>query len=188
MFELGKVSFKQVEKELRGRSFAILGTISRDYRPHSTGVVYSVSARTDPLAFYVTTRTNNKKVRNIRANPNVSLVVPLSRRLLSFIPPYCIQFQGTASILEASNEEAIHVFESSRILRMILKTEFAIVAKAGGDPCFIRISPDPTIFTYGLGTPVWRLSSSAGAAMSKVTIPMERLVQHPSETSSVTED
>jgi hypothetical protein len=35
-----------------------------------------------------------KKPRNISANPNVALVVPLPGRLLSFLPPPCIQFQA----------------------------------------------------------------------------------------------
>ncbi len=175
------VSFGQVEKELRGRTFGILGTISPDHRPHSTGVVYGVSTPLAPLAIYVTTRTSNKKVRNVRANPNVSFVVPLSRRLLTFIPPYCVQFQGTAEILEASDNKAVKVFQSSYFLRTILQTELAIVSKAGGEPCFIRVSPDPTIFTYGLGIPIWKLKRKAGVAMSKVSIPVERLTRPQSD-------
>ncbi len=184
--ELGKVSFEQVERQLRDRNFGVLGTVSMDYRPHSTGVVYGVSRPADPLSFYATTRKDNKKVRNLRANANVSFVVPLSRRLLTFVPPCCIQFQATADILEASNEKAIGVFQSSRFLQVILQTELEIVSRAGGEACFICIVPDPTIFTYGLGIPVWRLRAKADSAMSKVSIPAERLTRHATQSGPVT--
>ncbi len=46
------------------------------------------------------TRRHLKKARNVVANPNVAMAVPLTRRLLWFVPPPCLQFQGTAEILD----------------------------------------------------------------------------------------
>jgi len=64
------------------------------------------------------TQTGTKKIRNIAANPNVSFVVPLSRRFLTSIPPSCIQFQETGEILEAKDKAAIQAFTTSYVLRM----------------------------------------------------------------------
>ncbi len=168
----GKVNFQQLERELRRKHFGILSTVTADNRSHSTGVLYGVSPVKRPLAVYITTRSGNRKIRNIRANPNVSFVVPLPHRVLGFVPPSCIQFQGTAEVREFSDGEAVETFRSSRFLRMILRVESEIASHEAA--CFIRITPDPVLFTYGLGVPVWRLRGRAGQAASRVSIPPER--------------
>jgi len=170
-----KTAFEQIERELRKKNFGILGTVSTDGRSHSTGVMYAVSSQDEPLKIYVVTRTRNKKVRNIAKNPNVSFVVPLSRRLLSFVPPSCIQFQGTARIVDATDKAAIRAFESSYVLRMILRLESDIVTQHDDQACFIKISPDPTVFTYGLGISPLELGRRAAHAAAKVQIPSELL-------------
>jgi hypothetical protein len=70
-----------------------VATVTEDGRPHAT-VVYAVSPLDEPLCLYVTTNARNKKVANVRANPDVAFVVPLSRPILTGLPPACIQFQG----------------------------------------------------------------------------------------------
>lgn len=73
-----------------------------------------------------------------------------------------------------SDETAIRTFQSSYFLRMILRTEHGIVEKGSGEACFILVTPDPVIFTYGLGVPVWKLRSRALDASAKVEIPAHR--------------
>jgi Pyridoxamine 5'-phosphate oxidase len=82
-----RVTAELVLRHLEQRHFAVLSTISRENRPHSTGVNYGVSRPGRNLALYVMTRTHLQKARNIAQNPNVSLVVPLTSRLLWFLPP-----------------------------------------------------------------------------------------------------
>jgi nitroimidazol reductase NimA-like FMN-containing flavoprotein (pyridoxamine 5'-phosphate oxidase superfamily) len=70
-----KVTFNQVEREFRKMSFGILGTLSRKGQSHSVGVLYGVSPPNKPLALYVMTGRDTRKVRNIANNPNVSFAI-----------------------------------------------------------------------------------------------------------------
>lgn len=88
-----RVTFEMVLRELRKRHFAVLSTADAEGRPHAVGVEYGVSPQGTDI--YVMTRKHLKKARNISVNSKVSLVVPLTRRLLWFLPPPCIQFNGT---------------------------------------------------------------------------------------------
>jgi hypothetical protein len=166
-------TFDTVERALRRRSFATLSSLTVDERPHATGVVYAVSVPGDPLSLFVTTNVTNKKVANIRAHPNVAVVVPLSRRLLPELPPACLQFQGVAEVLDGSDPAAVRAFQSTLFLRTILRTEHRIVA-TGGRICFLRIRPEPVIFTYGLGRSLLWLRRHAGQGAQRVPIPSER--------------
>lgn len=49
---------------------------------------------------YVMTRRHLRKARNIAHNARVSLVIPLTRRILWFLPPPTIQLQGHAELLD----------------------------------------------------------------------------------------
>ena len=88
------MTFDRVVAALRGRDFGVLSTVTPGGRPHSVGVVYGVSLLGRPFQLCVMTRRSLRKARNVVENPNVSFVVPLTRRLLWFLPPACIQFQG----------------------------------------------------------------------------------------------
>lgn len=166
-----KPSYEIVEKEIRRRTFGVLSTVSRDRRPHSTGVVYGVSSREGPFALYVTTNRDNKKARNINRDPNVAFTIPISRRFLKFLPPNCVQFQGTAEIVSFEDEDARNAFSQSLVLRKILKLE---EEHAGPKAVFIRIRPDSTVHTYGLGSSLIGLLRNI-RAQSRVKIPSSRL-------------
>lgn len=168
-----RVDFREIEHELRRRTFGILSTTSRTGRPHSTGVLYGVSSLGMPLRIYVMTQRKTKKVRNISSNPNVSFVVPLSRRLVSLVPPNCIQFQGTADVVDGGDRAATNAFTTSYILSMMLQVSSRIDARLG-EVCFIRVTPDPVIFTYGLGLSFWQLRKHIEHAGSRVEVPPER--------------
>jgi hypothetical protein len=166
--------FELVERTLRRQTFCALSTVAENGHPHATGVVYAVSPRGEPLILYVTTRTTTRKVRNIRAHPDVAIVVPVSRRLLPGFPPRAVQFQGTATVVPSEHDGALRAFESSWFLRRILVTEQRIVAE-GGDVCFIRIHPHPTVFTYGIGMSVWDTMRRPRSAIGRERIPDDRL-------------
>ena len=118
---LVKVTFKRVEEELHKRSFGVLGTVSRGGRSHSVGILYGVSPPNKPLILYIMTDKKSKKAGNIANNPNVSFTIPLFRRLLQFIPPNCIQFQGTAEIIPIIDEGGQQAFRGSMVLREMLR-------------------------------------------------------------------
>jgi hypothetical protein len=166
-------TFDAVERVLRKRRFATLATVTGDGRAHATGVVYAVAPPGEPLRLYVTTNARNKKVANIRANGNVAVVVPLSRAVVSVLPPACIQFQGRAEVVDGTDEGALRAFGSTWFGRTILKTEHRIVA-GGGRLCFLRIDPDPVLFTYGFGMSLLTLRRHAGEGASRLQLPAGR--------------
>jgi hypothetical protein len=161
--------FEAVERTLRHHTFGTLSTVSVRGRPHATGVVYAVSAPSEPLTLYVTTRTTTRKVRNIRAHPDVAFVVPVARRFARGFPPAVIQFQGTATVVPGDDGLALRAFESSWFLRRILVAEQRIVTQ-GGDLCFICVSPDSVVFTYGIGMSLWHNVRRPREAMGRVKI------------------
>lgn len=167
------IAFQGVEKALRRRTFGTLSTLTKQGAPHATGVVYAVSARDEPLIFYVTTRTTTRKVRNIKAHNAVAFVIPVPRRFLPVFPPRAIQFQGTATVVPADDANAVRAFSSSWFLRRILATEQRIVTE-GGDLCFIRIRPARMLFTYGMGMSVLGNLRHPRAAIGRVAIPAGR--------------
>jgi nitroimidazol reductase NimA-like FMN-containing flavoprotein (pyridoxamine 5'-phosphate oxidase superfamily) len=76
------VTFEPVLAHLRNIHFVVISTSDDQGTPHSAGVNYGVTRPDRELAIYVMTRQHLRKARNITQNPNVSLVVPLPRRLL----------------------------------------------------------------------------------------------------------
>lgn len=167
------ISFGRVESALRQRTFGTLSTLTDQGTPHATGVVYAVSAPGEPLALYVTTRTTTRKVRNLRAHPEVAFVVPVPHRFIPAFPPRAIQFMGTATAVAADDKGANRAFESSWFLRRILATERRIVTE-GGDLCFIQIRPQDKLFTYGMGMSLLGNLRRPRGAIGRVTIPVGR--------------
>lgn len=170
----GQSGFDVVERALRRHTFGTLSTVTERGRPHATGVEYAVSVPGGQLALFVTTRTTTQKVRNIQANPDVAFVVPVPHRLIQLFPPSVIQFQGLASIVSSQDDDAVGAFKSTWFLRRILATEHRIVTQ-GGDLCFIRIRPDPTLFTYALGMSPIQNVRRPRQAIGRVAIPDDRL-------------
>ncbi len=172
----GRNRFDALLRALRRRKFGTLSTLGEQGRPHATAVIYAISPHDEPVFFYVTTRTTTRKVRNIRTRPDVAFVVFLTRLSAPMFPPRAVQFQGTAEVVAGEDEGAVRAFQSSWFLRRILSTERRIVAQ-GGDLCFIRIRPDPVIFTYGIGMTVFETMRRPKDAAGRVVIPADRLPQ-----------
>ena len=165
------LSFDTVVRELRKRDFAVLSTVTGEGRPYSVGVNYGVSLPGAQFGIYLMTRRHLKKVRNIVENPNVSVVVPVTRRLLWFLPPPSIYFQGQAEILDWQDEVGTQIFESFFIGRQILRKYKEANGRGEARICFVRITPDEEIFTYMVGYPVWEISKRMESGASRVTIP-----------------
>jgi nitroimidazol reductase NimA-like FMN-containing flavoprotein (pyridoxamine 5'-phosphate oxidase superfamily) len=165
------LGFYTVVKELRKRDLAVLSTVTEDGRPYSVAVNYGVSLTGAPFGMYLMTRRHLKKVRNIVENPNVSVVVPMTRRLLWFLPPPSIHFQGTAEILDWKDEVGTRIFESFFMGRQILRKYNAANGRGETRICFVRITPNEEIFTYMVGYPVWEMSKRMESGAARVKIP-----------------
>jgi general stress protein 26 len=168
-----RVTFGLVLSHLRKRDFAVLSTVSQEGSPHSAGVNYGVSRPGRDLVFYVMTRKHLLKARNIAQNPNVSLVVPLTRRLLWFVPPPTIQLHGRAEIVDWTDAEGTDVFRRFWMGRRILEAYRESHRRGETRICFLKITPDPVVSTYMVGCGVWELRKRMESGAAKVVIPPE---------------
>jgi uncharacterized protein YhbP (UPF0306 family) len=163
------LTYEVVLKQLRKRSFAVLSTADESGRPHAVGVEYGVSPKGDSI--YVMTRRQLKKVRNISANSHVAVTVPLTRRLLWFLPPPSIQFQGMAEILDQTDEEGIRTFNSFFMGRRILRMYEEFARRGETRVCFIRIVPAAEMSTYMVGHSIFELMRRMEVGIGKVGVP-----------------
>lgn len=131
---------RKVRKVLAKKSFATVATTSPAGRPHVAGVLYD---EVDGALWIHTMRTS-RKARSIAANPHVAVTVPF--RKLPAGPPYTVHFQGTARLVDMDDREASSLVAAGR-----LKKISAHGALDEPDGVFVRIEPNSTVHTYGLG-------------------------------------
>ena len=165
-----RVSGERVLRELRKHNFGVLSTVSAEGRPSSAGVNYGVAVTDGDVGIYVMTRRHLRKVRNILANPHVSLVVPLARRFLWFLPPATVQLTGAAEILEWRDEAGTSVFERFWMGRRMLDAYKKSRRRGEARVRFLRITPDPVVHTYMVGSSVWELRKRMESAAATVVI------------------
>lgn len=165
------LTFDRVVRELRQRDFGVLSTVTPEGRPHSVGVVYSVALPGRPFRLYVMTRRRLRKARNLVEKPNVSFVVPLTRRLLWFIPPPCVQFQGRAEVMDRDDPGGVETFRSFAMGRRILSMYEAFAKRGETGICFLRITPDPTMSTYMVGHSLRELMRRMETGIERVPVP-----------------
>lgn len=162
--------FAFVLRRLRCHHFAVLSTVGAGGLAQSAGVTYGVSAPGTSFALYVMSRTHLQKARNIVRNPSVSLVIPLPRRVLWFLPPPTIHLRGRAEILDWTDVAGATVFHRFWLGRRILARYKA--AARGGDTriCFIKITPDPVISTYMVGAKLRQLLGDMEASAGTTAV------------------
>ncbi len=134
---------RRIAKIVARRSFCVLATTSAAGRSHAAGVVYDWADG----ALYVHTMRSSRKARNVAANSRVGIVIPARR--LPVGPPFTVQFQADATVV-AMNDPEIETLVAGRRLRRTSGHG----ALDEPDGCFLRITPGPTIHTYGIGVPV----------------------------------
>jgi general stress protein 26 len=166
-----RFSFDFIEKKIRKKTFGVLTTIDIKGRPHSTGIIYAVGPPEKPFALYNIVSANYAKVRNIKRNPNVSLVVTFPHYWIRFAPSSYIMFRGTAEILPADDTDGRWAMSQTRIGRMNLQIE---AEEAGTELAYIKMIPEPTIFCYGVGIGLMEIRGDHANSAYKVTIPEER--------------
>ena len=166
-----RFTFESVEKAVRKKSFGVLTTIDTKGRPHSTGILYAVGSTDSPFALYSIVGANYAKVRNIKRNSNVSLVVTFPHYWIRFAPASYVMFRGTGTILPGDDPDGRWAMSQSRIGRMNLQT---VAEDTGTEFAYIKIVPEPTVFCYGVGYIIMELRGDIENAGYKVTIPENR--------------
>lgn len=135
-----------IRRAITRRSFCTLATASPTNRPHVAGVLYV--AEEDVL--YVNTRLGSRKARNVSANPQTFVCIPVRR--LPIGPPSSIQFGATADVVRPDDPDIEPLLRSGRLKAITSHGELDLP-----DSCFLRIRPDGKLLTYGLGLPLRRL-------------------------------
>ena len=166
-----KFDFDYVEKQVRKKTFGIISTIDSKGRPHSTGIIYAVGSPDSPFALYSIVGEKYAKVRNIKRNPKVSLVVTFPHYWIRFAPASYVMFRGTAEIVPGNDPDGHWAMSQTRIGRMNLQVE---AEEIGMDFVYIKITPEPTVFCYSLGFGLMEARGNPENLGYKVTIPKER--------------
>lgn len=136
-----------VLKGMGKRSFCTIATVSPANRPHAAGVVYVMVDRT----LIVNTERTSRKARNIAANPQVGVVIPVPRVPIG--PPSTVQFQATAEILPNDHPYVVDLLEGG-----ILKSITSHGELENPDSCFLRITPNGKLNTFGIGMSIRKLA------------------------------
>lgn len=135
-------------KEIEKWNFAVLGFTNGDTEARAAGVVYAVIDR----SLYVATSPGSWKARHIRANPNVSVTVPVQRLWIRIrkMPPAVITFSGHATVIPADEADPAVVATLLRGLEGDLS-----------DQCIIRVDPVGRFVTYGIGVSLMTMRKPA---------------------------
>jgi general stress protein 26 len=155
-----------VARQIRRQHFAVLATSDTAGSPASAGVTYGLAP--SGTVVYVMTRRHLQKARNIAANSDVSLVIPVPRRVLWSLPPATIQLRGQAQIVNWTHAEARATFSGFWLGRQILDSYHKLHQQGENRICFLRIDVDPVIRTYMVGRSLWQARTrmeSAGATV-----------------------
>jgi general stress protein 26 len=141
-----ELSSETVWKELEGELFAVLGMVTAKGKARTIGVVYIVHDRN----IYVLTGEDTWKARHIRGNPNVSLTVPIPKRIPFLpwikIPAATISFSGKALLVDAEKVD-------KEILHKLMRGQEDDLENLG-TLSVIKINPSGDFVTYGVGIPL----------------------------------
>ena len=168
---MNQFTFDFIEKKVRRKTFGVLTTIDSKGRPHSTGIVYATGPPEKPFALYSIVGAKYAKVRNIQRNPNFSLVVTFPHYWIRFAPASYVMFRGTAEILPDDNPDGHWAMSQTRIGRMNLQTT---AEEIGTELAFIKMTPEPTVFCFGVGMGVMEIRGDHANSAYKVIIPENR--------------
>jgi hypothetical protein len=112
------------------------------------------------------------KVRNIRRNPNTSLVITFPHHYLRFVPANYAMFRGISEIVGFDDVDGQWAFQQHRILRFNIASAKEETLR---NAVFIKLIPEPTLFCYGLGLSMMEIRKNHEMGNYKVKIPEARL-------------
>jgi hypothetical protein len=146
---------EQVWHELKKELFAVLGMVTARGEARTVGIVYSVHDR----KIYIATGKDSWKARHTQNNRNVSLTVPIAKRIPFLpwikIPAATITFSGKARVL-APQEVSADVLYA--LLRGLVEDEDRVASM-----CIIAVEPVGDFLTYGVGMPMMQMRDTEKA-------------------------
>ena len=138
-------TWQAISKEL----FGVLGMVTGAKESRSVGIVYIIQDR----KLYIGTGSQSWKAKHIKTNPNVSMTIPIPKRILFLpwikIPQATISFSGTAKIIPAVEAE-------KKLLQAVFR-HFAEDLEFISENCLIEVSPVDDFITYGVGIPLMKM-------------------------------
>ncbi|RME72219.1 MAG: pyridoxamine 5'-phosphate oxidase family protein [Chloroflexi bacterium] len=143
---MAHITTDQVWQEVEKQLFAVLGMVTASGEARTAGIVYVVHQR----KLYISSLKTAWKIRHIRANPSVSLTIPIHKQipLLPWIkiPAATITFSGRARILEPSDlpPEVVKPLFRGMTISPETSPPFAV----------IEVTPAGDFITYGVGVPL----------------------------------
>ena len=133
---------EQVWEAIRTDNFAVLGMVNRTGAARTVGICYVI----DDNKMYIGASRTQWKTKHVANNPEVSVTVPIARRvpLLPWIkvPATTITFSGTAGILAGDDL-------SPELVERLYRHD-----EDRSDWCAIEVTPASDFVTYGLGISV----------------------------------
>jgi nitroimidazol reductase NimA-like FMN-containing flavoprotein (pyridoxamine 5'-phosphate oxidase superfamily) len=129
--------------------FAVLGMVTRSDQARTIGIVYIVRDQ----KLYIGTGMETWKARHVSKNPDVSITVPIVKRIPIMpwikVPQATITFSGTARIIPCP--EAPHELNQAVFRHYADDKEFM------EDNCLIEVTPEGDFITYGIGIPLMQM-------------------------------
>ena len=132
--------------ELHKELFAVLGMVTAKGKARTIGVVYIIHDR----KIYILTGEDSWKARHVRQNPNVSITVPIPKRIPFLpwvkIPSATISFSGKAKVTDAEKigDEVLHALMRGQETDVEKLLTMSV----------IEIEPVGDFITYGVGIPM----------------------------------
>ena len=151
-----KITTGQVWKALEKEIFGVIGVVTAGGESRTTGIVYVVRSR----KLFFCTDSNAWKTKHLRNNPNVSMTVPIAKRIpfLSWIkiPAATITFSGMARVLDLADVPGeipgalLRGLEGSQELRQSCS--------------IVEVTAKGDFMTYGVGVPLRKMRRPAEAS------------------------
>ena len=137
--------WEAIEKEM----FAVLGMVTSKGEARTVGVVYVVRDR----KLYIGTNTDAWKTRHIAGNPNVSITIPIAKRIPFLpwikIPAATITFPGKARVIDGP--------EAPREILQAVFRGMAEDEQRVAESSLIEVTPQKEFITYGVGIPLMQM-------------------------------
>ena len=146
-----------VREALAANWFCTLATTSAERLPHVAGVLYTLVDRD----LYVHTDRASRKARNIAANPNVAVCVPVAAA--PGAPPNTISLQARAALVAPDDPEITSLIAGGRLAAITSHGELE-----RPDTCFVRITPGRRVAVYGIGVSEAELAADPLSASGSV--------------------
>jgi hypothetical protein len=152
---MAELTSEQVWDELKKELFAVLGMVTARGEARTVGIVYTVHDQ----KIYIATGKDSWKARHTQNNPNVSLTVPIAKRIPFLpwikIPAATITFSGKALVLAPKDVSADVKYA---LLRGLVEDEDRVASM-----CIIAVEPVGDFVTYGVGMPMMQMRDTEKA-------------------------